>query len=412
MKSYQPNPTPGPQNPGKYPVQVGPHYLHYGELQGYVYNPYTDKYSPDPVAAKKLAQDQGLMPPDPKTPSLASSLLPVAGTVGAIYGAQALAPELIKGGKSVLGGLYDAGKDAITGATTATAPTAATAAGSGAVNGLVGAGTDAVQEGINAAANPMGYAETVLPSGTQGTIASGIEGASGTGTSGATGGLFGAGGAGSTALGVGGTALGTYEAIQGIKNQNPIQAGLGGAGAVMGLNALGYTLGPWGVAATIAAPAVLSVVSKLFDHETTRERAKKNTNELMGMSNDPTWQNYVGGIRQQYDSAPTGKAFDAGKYSTWDEYKQAGLDANDLMGVYGNLKTFGPDWIKYSPEQQKAITQALINNDLYASKKGDVIVTDEAKAKEIANQALAATPAQGVVGGTPWKPGMPTHSRR
>jgi hypothetical protein len=45
-------------------------------------------------------------------------------------------------------------------------------------------------------------------------------------------------------------------------------------------------------------------------------------------------------------------------------------------------------------------------------KKGDVIVTDEAKAKEIANQALAATPAQGVVGGTPWKPGMPTHSRR
>lgn len=405
MSSYQPNPTPGPQNPGKYPVATGPHYARYGELQGYVYNPYTDKYSPDPVAAKKLAQDQGLMAPDPKTPSLASSILPVAATVGSIYGAQALAPELVKGGKQVLGGLYGAGKDAITGATTATAPTVATTAGSGAVNGLVGAGTDSVQEGINAAANPAGYAETALP-GTSETVASGAA------NSGAQGGLFSAGGAGSTALGAAGTALGTYEAIQGIKNQNPIQAGLGGAGAVMGLNALGYTLGPWGVAATIAAPAVLSVVSKLFDHETTRERAKKNTNELMGMSSDPSWQNYVGGIRQQYDSAPTGKAFDSGKYSTWDEYKQAGLDAGDLMGVYGNLKTFGPDWIKYSPEQQKAITQALINNDLYASKKGDVVVTDEAKAKEIANQALAATPAQGVIGGTPWKPGMPTHSRK
>jgi len=98
-------------------------------------------------------------------------------------------------------------------------------------------------------------------------------------------------------------------------------------------------------------------------------------------------------MRQQYDSAPLdpSKPF-AGKYGSWDEYKQAGLESADLTGVYGNLKTFGPDWAKLSFDQQKAVTQGLINAGLYNSSKGEVIITNEEQAKKIKDEVLKTQP--------------------
>jgi len=125
-------------------------------------------------------------------------------------------------------------------------------------------------------------------------------------------------------------------------------------------------------------------LQKLLGRESTRDIAKKHTKSLLGASSDPTYQNYINAMRGQFNAPPPdpSKPF-AGKYATWDAYKKAGLDANDLTGVYGNLKTFGPDWAKISEDQRKKITQELINADLYKSKKGEVEITDENKAKEI-----------------------------
>jgi hypothetical protein len=117
----------------------------------------------------------------------------------------------------------------------------------------------------------------------------------------------------------------------------------------------------------------------------TRDIAKKHTKDLMSVApEDATYQNYVAGMREQYNSAPPdpSKPFGGGKYGSWEEYKKAGLMANDLTGVYGNIKAYGPQWASLTEEQRQAVTQANIDAGLYNSKKGEVEITDEAKAKQ------------------------------
>lgn len=198
-------------------------------------------------------------------------------------------------------------------------------------------------------------------------------------------------------LGVAGAGLGAYELYNGIKSGSTGQSALGGAGLGAGLAAAAplVGLGPvgWGGLALAAALGAGggAGLSKLFGHETTRDLAKKHTGQLQGQAPDDTqWQNYVSTMRDQYNAPPPdpSKPFHNGQYASWDEYKTAGLDAADLTGVYGNLKTFGPEWSKLSFDQQKAVTQGIINAGLYESKKGEVEITDQAKAHAIKDQVL------------------------
>lgn len=188
-------------------------------------------------------------------------------------------------------------------------------------------------------------------------------------------------------LGAAGTALGAYGAYEGIKKGNPLAAGMGGLGAGLGVNMMGYTLGPWGWAAMAGAPIVAALLN---NHESTRDFAKKNTKSLSGMSSDPKWQSYVSSMRQQYDSAPSDPSHPfAGKYATWDEYQRGGLEASDLTGVLGNMKTFGPEWANLSQGQREQVTQGLIDAGLYSSKKGEVVITDPTRAQEIKRGILS-----------------------
>lgn len=137
----------------------------------------------------------------------------------------------------------------------------------------------------------------------------------------------------------------------------------------------------------------LSEVARAFglgSHKSTRDVAKGHTSDLLSRNKDDArYQSYVSGMRKQYDSAPPdpSKPF-AGKYATWDEYKKAGLQAGDLSGVYGNINTFGKDWTDLDQGQREKVTQALIDADLYQSKKGEVNITDQAKAQEIFKQQM------------------------
>lgn len=145
----------------------------------------------------------------------------------------------------------------------------------------------------------------------------------------------------------------------------------------------------WGGRLTLgAATGGLSEVARmagLFGHKSTRQYARENTDKLMGLQPDnKTWQDYVTGMREQYNSAPTdpSKPF-AGKYGSFDEYKKAGLEAADLTGVYGNLDAYGPAYAGLSFDQKKALTQSNIDAGNYYSSKGDVKIADKAKAQEI-----------------------------
>jgi hypothetical protein len=183
------------------------------------------------------------------------------------------------------------------------------------------------------------------------------------------------------------------------------QAGIIGAGLLGGRSALRMLQGKqknWKDAslADNAGRLVLGMATfggselanKLFGgHKSTRDVARGNTSRLLKVSPEDTkWQDYVKGMRGQYDAAPSdpSKPF-AGKYANWNEYKKAGLEAGDLTGVLGNLE-LGPDYGKASFDQQKAITQKLIDKDQYYSKKGEVKIKDQALAKQIASEILGA----------------------
>lgn len=358
------NPAKGPLQPEKYKgLPLGPNYYKYGEQPGFIYDPYSDKYKRDPKAAKEYYQSQGLMEPDPKTPSLTSTLLPIAGTAGAIYGAQALAPELVgawgKSGEAGTG-LLGLGKDALG------------FGGAGASKAL-GAGTQGATSaatGSVPAPEILGASKVTAPAATEG------------------GGLLSLGGigsAGNAILPIAG-AFGAYDVLS--NDVGPVRGGLEGAASGA---AIGSYFGPAGAGIGAGIGGLVGLGKSLLDKPSTRDIAKSHTKQLLGQStDDPAWQSYVSAIREQYNAPPPdpSKPFHGGQYGTWNEYKEAGLDPNDLTGVYGNLKTFGNEWTKLNFDQQKAVTQGIIDAGLYDSKKGEVIITDPKKAQEIKNQVL------------------------
>lgn len=151
-----------------------------------------------------------------------------------------------------------------------------------------------------------------------------------------------------------------------------------------------------------------SLRSKVF-HQSTKGVQQMHTGQLLQQSDDPQWQNYVVGMRAQVKEGPKDKTKPfAGKYQTFDEYKKAGLQANDLTGVYGNLDAFKPDyaekagvpnWANLNFQQQQAVTQRLIDENMYASKKGEVVIPDKEKARRIyedmAKTNFGVPPGQG-----------------
>lgn len=218
-------------------------------------------------------------------------------------------------------------------------------------------------------------------------------------------------------------AAGGYQTFQGLQNGGEglrsgltnLGAGIGtmflpgvgtGVGAAIG-NTVGYGLQGDGIKNDLALAAVappilvakkLGLTDKLI-RKTTRQHAQEKTAELQNVApEDQRYQDYVAGMRAQYNAAPPdpSKPF-AGKYGSWDEYKKAGLEAADLTGVYGNIKTYGPEWAALTQEQRQAVTQANIDSGLYDSKKGDVIITDEKRAREnfanVIRGAQTAAPA-------------------
>lgn len=140
----------------------------------------------------------------------------------------------------------------------------------------------------------------------------------------------------------------------------------------------------------------LANASGIFNHESTREHQQKNTESLLSQSDDPTWQGYVSAMREQNATGPSDASMPYGdskgnKYANFADYKKAGLDAANLTGVVGNLQTFGPDWAKLSQEQRQKVTQGIIDADLYDSKKGEVVITDPTKAKQIYDSIVAGS---------------------
>jgi hypothetical protein len=336
------------------PVNIDglPYYQVPGHPQ-YVFDPYDGAYGSIKINPRYVEEAYNAENPEP---GIVEQVVPALGTVGGLYLSNQLfnpstTEAATEGGTSLLGSLFGGGSEATASAASQSASSA------------------------------LGY----------GGNSAGFMGAEF--TPGATGGETSMLGSAAPYLGIVGAGLGAYGIHNAIEADDPGAGAMSGAGLGLGLGAaaplLGLAAGPlgWGTMGLMAlgGAGLGAGLTSLFGHESTREAAQKHTKSLKGQAkNDATWQNYVAGMREQFNAAPPdpSKPF-AGKYSTWQEYEAAGLEAPDLTGVYGNLKTFGPDWAKLSQEQRVAVTQGIINAGLYKSKKGEVEITDPSKAKTI-----------------------------
>lgn len=228
---------------------------------------------------------------------------------------------------------------------------------------------------------------TLMSTGVTVPISEGASVASTAGTAGATGAfdLGGIGSAGNVFLPAAG-AVGGYNLLT--NNYGPGRGALQGAASGA---AIGSYFGPEGALIGGGIGGAVGLTKGLFKHETTRQHAQKDTAALRSQfQDDPTYQAYVNAMRSQYDAPPPDPShpFHNGQYSSWGEYKKAGLDAGDLSGVLGNLQ-LGSKYTNLSEDQKKAFTQAAINANLYDSKRGEVIFNDPNRAQQLFDSTAA-----------------------
>lgn len=141
-------PSPNP----KYPF-VGEAYQRHGEVTGYVYDPYSDKYYIDPKALKEQQINAGYRDPDPKPAGFLETYAPVIGGVGAAEAAKAVGAKIPGFFGSMMGGGSATGATAATaGSSTVATPTlvSATNLGTGVTSTPAAAGS-----GVLTAALPV-----------------------------------------------------------------------------------------------------------------------------------------------------------------------------------------------------------------------------------------------------------------
>ena len=332
MANIPPGRFPSP-NP-KYPF-VGKNYQANGELAGYIYNPFTDKYRVDP----KAAQDAGVIPkPEepPKPPGLGDTLLPIAAGAGALAGGKIIAEKGL-GALPSLGGL------------------------------LSGSGAAVPAAGIGPVASGAGYASAL---GGAAPAAAATEGAAAT-----TGGLLsGVGSLGALPLAgvAAGTLLGGKAGLDMLQGKKPNLAGR----VVLGM----------------ATGGLSEVANKFFGHKSTKQYQKERWGGLIddGVVNAQVAQ-------QANHPEDDSGVWQSGKYKgeKWSFDKALDLakeDPTHFQHVYGNYKTFGNDWSNYNDAQQKAIVGRLVAEGLYNPSKGDVLIKDEDRARQIKDEVLGVAP--------------------
>lgn len=367
-------PSPDP----KYPFVGEAYQRQGGEVKGYVYDPYTDKYYIDPEAYKQQQIAQGLRKPD-ENPSVFDQYAPVIGGVAAASAAKALGqkiPGYLSSAGKQLSGLFGVGSKA-GGATAGLAGSGASAAGTGlaqtaAANTAFNAGATAAGGGLSGVGGAGATAVKGAATGASGATGSGVAGALGS-TAGLAG-VAAAGLAGAYNYGGRGVLSGDGDKADYLNlalQSNPLTfwvnpaldaIGLGSVGEAFGLDRKkhsDYTKESW---------------KKAYDNAATDQDkafANQQLDFFLGLDDSD-------GV---YKDGPL-----AGRKWKWDEVKNA-LDGSHFVGEVGFAQTI-PDWKSgYSDEQRREIANAALDYDLLShSKEGRTFKDENAKKiQEIAN---------------------------
>lgn len=189
-------------------------------------------------------------------------------------------------------------------------------------------------------------------------------------------------------LNIAGGALGAYGAFKasqmGNKKQGITSGALSGAAA-------GAALSPATLGLSIPIGAVLGGLAGAAAHEKTKDRSARRYGEIAEASNNPAYQTM---LKQGMDEDISG-------IDTWDKGdSKADAPIDLLTRSYGVLKTFGPDWANYTPEQQRSVISALVDKDLINSKQGSYLIDDPTQARQVADTILRPQGAAAATGAT------------
>ena len=195
----------------------------------------------------------------------------------------------------------------------------------------------------------------------------------------------------SNALPIAGGALGAYGLATNLMDNKKDPLGGAASGAALGAS-VGSFLPGVGTLIGGGIGAVVGGLAGLFGTDkSTKERQAERWGELQKQG--------IAGVDAAYQAnhaqEDTGVWKD-GKYAgqKWTFEKAQDLakdDPSHFVHVYGNYKTFGNDWNSYGLDKQKQIVSGLVNAGLYKSDKGDILISNEDKAREIKDQVLAGT---------------------
>lgn len=293
-----------------------------------------------------------------------NQLVPVAGSVGGLVLGKYAVDNLLTKTPEVVNTV----KDVATGATSAAAGATGAATGATTATGALSGGVGPFMQGGSVPAAPV------------------VNSASRVGGS--------ALGAAAPYLGLAGAGLGAYGVSEAIKNRDAGAGAISGAGTGVGLAAAAplLGLGPVGWlgfgAAALGGGAVGGLLTKLFGHKGTKEYQKERWGGLQ--------EKGIRGASQAYAlNHPEGddSTWKSGKYAgeKWTMEKALDLvkdDPTHFHHVYGNYKTFGNDWSGYSEQQKSAIVSRLAQEGLYKGNKGDVVISDEERARKIKDEIL------------------------
>lgn len=194
-------------------------------------------------------------------------------------------------------------------------------------------------------------------------------------------------------LGALGAGVGGYQLYNAIQNDDTKGAALGGAALGGGLAAAAPLAGFTPVGLPIIAGAALvgalsgGGLNKLLGHKSTKEYQKDRWGALAN-SQDAALSNY-GKQYQNYLGSDQAK-IDAQYPNTFEGKKEAGtLRPEDVWGGVDLVNTLGSDYFnKYSEAQRRQLGQALIDNNLIYTDKGDQYINDKTKLMQLKDQVL------------------------
>ncbi len=210
-------------------------------------------------------------------------------------------------------------------------------------------------------------------------------------------------------------ALGAFNLLS--SENGPARGALQGAASGA---AMGSYFGPPGAILGGAIGGVAGLAESFFDNPSTKEIEKKRWGNLAdsGITDAQSafLANHPVGDTSIYQDGPR----KGQKWNFENALEDAKADPSHFRLVYGNYDTFGNDWSSYAPDQQDAIVSRLAHEGLYSSSKGDILIKNKERARQIKDEVLsgkvpsAVTPAvalktQGITTPPPMatQPGIP-----